>query len=470
MSAPTRRGPYRIALRIYVVTVVAVLATAAALFLALALARERRTSPRHELYRDLTRYASGQLSSRWPSEAALREELAALESGLHVRAAVYRWDGALVAAAQPPPSGPSLSPGEREALDRAGTLEREGGAPGRLRDLAVVIRSGGAPVGYVVVEAPRPPGGPLRGGWPPPPELITLVLVLVGAGVAAVVLGGSIARPLDRLARTARALGSGDLGARTGLARKDELGAVAHAFDEMAERLVELLRSQTELIANVAHELRTPLARIHVALDLAADGDAAVARESLAEIREDLSELEELVSDVLASARMDLAGNTVTGGAPALHRAALDVAAVIAQAVERVRHRHPDRRVEVELGPELPVLRGDAALLRRAVDNLLDNARKYSPPGSAIGVKVERRDGQVVIEVVDRGEGIAAADLDRVFAPFYRADRSRVRATGGVGLGLTLSRRIVEAHGGTLRARSEPGAGTMMTIALPVRS
>jgi signal transduction histidine kinase len=293
--------------------------------------------------------------------------------------------------------------------------------------------------------------------------------VLLGVGVAAVVLGGSIARPLDRLARTAHALGSGDLAARTGLARKDELGAVARAFDDMAERMVLLLRGQTELIANVAHELRTPLARIRVALDLAAEGDADVARESLAEIGEDLAELEALVSDVLASARMDLAGNTASGAEPPLRRTTLDVASVVGQAAERLRHLHPGRTVAVEVGPDVPAVEGDPVLLRRAVDNLLDNARKYSSPGAEIRVTASRRGDDAQIEIVDRGDGIAAEDLARLFTPFFRADRSRARATGGVGLGLALAKRIVEAHGGTLVARSAPGAGTTMTIALPGR-
>lgn len=248
--------------------------------------------------------------------------------------------------------------------------------------------------------------------------------------------------------------------------RNDELGAVARAFDEMAERVVGLLRAHTELIANVAHELRTPLARIRVALDLAAEGDAEVARESLAEIGEDLVELEGLVNDVLASARMELAGSA--SGAPPLHRGAVAPGEVVERAAERLRHAFPDRAVQVSIAPGLPTLVGDAALLRRALDNLLDNARKYSPPDSAIGLRASATPAAVVIEVVDRGEGIAAEDLERVFAPFFRADRSRARATGGVGLGLALSRRIVEAHGGTLVARSAPAEGTTFTMTLPL--
>ncbi|HEY5677834.1 MAG TPA: HAMP domain-containing sensor histidine kinase, partial [Myxococcales bacterium] len=273
--------------------------------------------------------------------------------------------------------------------------------------------------------------------------------------------------PLDRLARTAQALGAGDLRARTGIVRRDELGTVAHSFDEMADRVEKLLRSQTELVANVAHELRTPLARIRVALDLADAGDAAVARESLAEIAEDLGELEALVDDVLAAARIDLADGTVRTGAPTLHVTALDVSELARGAAERLRHRHPGRTVEVAAEPGLPPVEGDAVLLRRALDNLLDNARKYSPPDAPIHVRVARHGPGVVLRVIDAGEGIAPEDLPRLFTPFFRGDRSRARKTGGVGLGLSLARRIVEAHGGTLVAESTPSAGTTMTVALP---
>lgn len=286
--------------------------------------------------------------------------------------------------------------------------------------------------------------------------------------MAAALLGSAIARPLDRLAATARRLGSGDLSARTGIARRDELGAVARAFDDMADRIVALLRAQTELIANVAHELRTPLARIGVAIDLAQDGDPAVARESLAEIATDLGELERLVSDILASARMDLAQSTTTGdGAPPLRRRRLAIEEVVDGAVQRLGQLYPARRVEVEVEPGLPQVDGDEVLLRRVLHNLLDNARKYSPPASAIQVRALRRGGEILVQVVDRGEGMSEEEQRQLFTPFFRADRSRARATGGVGLGLVLARRIVEAHGGTITVESAPGAGTTVGVALP---
>lgn len=465
-----KHGLHGIAIRIYVVTVAVVIAIGAALFLVLALARERSESRGrvHALTPDVARMAAARVAQGWPSGERMRQEIDGAARWLPLRISVYRWGGELVATGEEPPVQ-RLQPRELDEVWKAGYSERRVGraSPG---DFAFGIPGAGGPVGYVVVRLLLPSGPrSLPPGSPPPltPLLATLALLLAGIGIAAVVLGGSLARPLDRLARTARALGAGELAARTGIVRRDEVGAVARAFDDMADRVNALVRGQTELIANVAHELRTPLARIRVALDLAADGDAAVARESLAEINEDLAELETLVNDVLTSARMDLAANTSSGGTPPLRHEPLDVAGVAGLAAERMRHRFPERRLEVELESGLPEAVGDPVLLRRVVDNLLDNARKYSPPESAIRLLAHRLGAALAIEVVDRGEGLSAAELEQLFTPFFRADRSRARSTGGVGLGLALSRRIAEAHGGTLEARSARGAGTTMTVTLP---
>jgi signal transduction histidine kinase len=479
------RGPFRLALRIYVVTVAAVLATAAALFLILALGRPRLDRPMSELERDLVHRVAERLGARWSDPAALQAELAAVRSELGLRAVVTRWDGLAAEPGQVDPGpasrddAPLPSAEQRAALARGAALQLGAGPPGPGPHwVAAAVQVAGEPVGYVALAPAPPPGAPPgapRGhpGAPPahwllPPELLALALVLVGVGVAAVLLGGSIARPLDRLARTAHAIGAGDLSARTGISRRDELGAVARALDEMADRVAGLLRAQTELIANVAHELRTPLSRIRVALDLADDGDPSVARASLAEIAEDLAELEALVSDVLAAARMELLSNTVAGGVtPPLHRAPLELAGVARQAVERLRHLHPARPVSLDCAAPVPPVLGDAVLLRRVLDNVLDNARKYSPSEAEIAVRLGVLGGSATVEVHDRGDGLSAADLARLFTPFFRADPSRARATGGVGLGLALSRRIAEAHGGTLTARSSPGEGTTLTLSLP---
>jgi signal transduction histidine kinase len=418
-----------------------------------------RPPPHGGPFADMARYAASRIAARWPEAEEIQDEVEAVRA-LRIVVSAYRWDGTRLASSAPAVL-PPLDSEERTRLARSGRIERGGPCVPERCQLAYAVPGKEGPQGYIVLQS----AGPHRG--PPPERVVFPALLLVGLGVAAALLGRSIARPLERLASTAHALGAGDLKARTGLARRDELGAVAHAFDQMAERIERLVLAQTELLANVAHELRTPLARIRVALELAEGGDPAVARESLAEIAEDLVELEQLVNDILASARMDLATSTASSGAPPLHLAPIGVAELVNGAAERLRHRHPARDVEVQLEPELPAVRGDAILLRRAIDNLVDNARKYSAPGSVIRLHAARRGPGVAIRVIDSGEGIAAADMDRLFTPFFRGDKSRTRATGGVGLGLSLARRIVEAHGGTLAAESTLGVGTTMTVALP---
>lgn len=304
---------------------------------------------------------------------------------------------------------------------------------------------------------------------PPPPPINTqaFLFVLVVVSVSSWLLARSLTRPLRRLSSTARAFGNGDLAARVGLARRDEFGDVARAFDEMAEHVTELLRAEKELLANISHELRTPLARIRVALDIASEGDADTARESLVDIGGDLDELERLITDVLTAARLDLGDGSSPIGIPPLRRQEINVAELLAQSTTRFHSAHPDRPLHVVIEPDLPLLDGDPVLLRRVVDNLLENAHKYTERETvAIDLVARARDG-VEIEVLDRGIGISASDLPQIFRPFFRADKSRTRATGGLGLGLALVRRIVDAHGGRITIESQPDEGTRARIWLP---
>ncbi|HEX7836984.1 MAG TPA: HAMP domain-containing sensor histidine kinase, partial [Kofleriaceae bacterium] len=310
-----------------------------------------------------------------------------------------------------------------------------------------------------------------RGVHGDPPGLIGPLLVLIG-GFVILVIGALltarwIVRPIERLSRTARALGSGDLRARSRLDRSDEIGELGHRFDEMADRIAGLLATEKELLANVAHELRTPLTRIGVALDLASEGDAGAARASLAEIAVDVSELETIVDDVLIAMRFELA----TGKGPAqlpLRRQAVPAGEIATAAADRLRARHHDRPLEVAIGEGVPAIHADPVLLRRVIDNLLENAHKYTPdPGAAIHLGVTGDRGGVTFEVRDRGIGIPADDLPRIFTAFFRGERSRSRETGGVGLGLTLAKRIVEAHGGRIDVTSAPSVGTSVRVTIP---
>ncbi|MBX3192412.1 MAG: HAMP domain-containing histidine kinase [Labilithrix sp.] len=310
---------------------------------------------------------------------------------------------------------------------------------------------------------PGPPGPP----WLGLPGLFVLVVVGVGSWLTA----RSIAAPLGRLADAAHAFGGGKLDARARIERTDEIGEVSRAFDDMADRIAKLLLAERELLANVSHELRTPLARIRVALDLANEADPREAVASLGEIAQDLSELEHIVDEVLAAARLALDADAKSGPGLPMHAEALDTRAMLERSAAKFRAAHPTRELRARLADDLPKIDADPVLIRRVVDNLLDNAHKYTEdPTEPIALEARADGDHVVIEVADRGVGIAKEDLARLFEPFFRADRSRTRATGGLGLGLALARRVVDAHGGTIAFTSELGAGTVARVRLPSRS
>jgi two-component system, OmpR family, sensor kinase len=246
------------------------------------------------------------------------------------------------------------------------------------------------------------------------------------------------------------------------------LAAVAATFlaRSLTRRVAALMRAQQELLANVSHELRTPLARIRVALDildLDASDDAAPELHRLAA---DITELEQLVSSVMMTARLGLEAGQAPAALP-LRRQQTAARPILEAAVTRFRERNPKRQLEVSLDEALPELDADQVLLRRVIDNLLDNGRKYSEADSVLTLRARAEPDRIVVEVEDRGIGIASADLEKIFRPFFRTDQSRARATGGVGLGLTLSRRIVEAHGGGIEIDSERGRGTRVTFWVP---
>ena len=394
----------------------------------------------------LATYLAADLERAVDDPARLAAEVARARKQLGVHVTCYGLDGSLLAAA-----GRSQRPlrGEELAAVRRG--------PVRLRwsSVAVPLRKDGEVVGYAVGTLPGtgpaagPGGARARAGG-------------VARARAAAPRPRPGARPLERLTEAARRLGQGDLSVRTKLRRGDEVGELSQAFDEMAERLEALVRSEKELLANVSHELRTPLARIRVALELAGEGDLAKARAYLGEIGADLAELDRLVADVLTAARLD-AG--LPGGSPPLRKELVPGGELVERAAERFRSAFPSRELAVELAQGLPAVEADPALLRRVIDNLLDNARKYSDgPLRLVG---RASPEGLVVEVHDRGIGIDPEDLPRLFTPFFRTDRSRARGTGGVGLGLTLARRIVEAHGGRIGAESAVGEGTCVRFVVP---
>ena len=398
----------------------------------------------------IVEYAAAQTAEALHDPARLGEILRRAHEAFGVEVAVFDGERMVATNVDPPPA--PLSESERSRLT-AGTAFR---LPGRTWAWAAPLR--GAPGAYAL----------LAGGWRP--FQVARVAVVIGAvllalAIASVPLARAVTAPIERLTAAARRLGEGDLSARAGLGGRGEVGDLGRAFDEMAGRLERLVRAERELLADVSHELRTPLARIRVALELAAEGDQARARRYLLVIASDLAELERMVDDVLTAARLDQAG----GDLP-LRREPVELAGLLDEAAARFRELRPSRVLE-QRSEGLPVrLEADPALLRRALDNLLDNAAKYSDPAAPVELSARGDGDAVVVEVRDHGIGIDPADRPRLFTPFFRTDRSRARGTGGVGLGLALVKRIVEAHGGTVEVESAPGQGTTFRLRLPAPS
>ncbi len=390
----------------------------------------------------VSRYATERVSDLEDDPAALRVELGRVYEAYGVVATVYGPDGStVIASSATPPLAPLLAPG----------AQRTRGFPFEHGGRALPLRGGG----QVVFRFTHHPPGP----W-------FLLAALVAVALASLPLARSIARPVEELTRAARRLGDGDLTTRARVEARGEVGELARAFDEMAERIEAQVRAEKELLANVSHEVRTPLARIRVALELAAEGDLDRARRYLGEIGADLDELDRLVDDVLSAARLDLAARGGDGGAR-IARAPVDVGAVVADAARRFAERWPGRTLQVDVAPDLPGVAGDAALLRRLLDNLLDNAAKYSAPPAPVRLAARGEGGAAILEVRDAGIGIAPDDLPRLFTPFFRTDRSRARGSGGFGLGLALARRIARAHGGDVEVESEVDRGTVFRVRVP---
>ncbi len=316
------------------------------------------------------------------------------------------------------------------------------------RSLSFAAPLGHQPGRYIIVRRPVP-------------ALLQRAVVVIGIMLVALVMASipmarALASPLEKLGSAARALGSGDLSARTGLRRNDEVGDLAVAFDEAAEKIERLIRSEKELLANVSHELRTPLARMKVVLELIDSRDESI-RRRLAALHEEVDELDWLIADMLTATRLDLASLP-------LHKVPLKVADVVEKARQRALALRPQPLVEVRVEQDLS-LEVDEALLARAIDNLLDNARKYGN-GTPVEVEARREGSQALIAVRDRGPGFAEAELEHLFDPFFRGESARGQAPG-FGLGLALAKRVVEAHGGTATALNVEGGGARIELRLP---
>ena len=290
----------------------------------------------------------------------------------------------------------------------------------------------------------------------------TLIIALVVSAAVCFLLARYLTAPVDRLRDATQRIAAGDLNVRvlpSLKGRKDDLGLLAADFDAMAERVRSLLESKHQLLRDVSHELRSPLARLQLALSLAQRGDAGAAA-NLDRIGREADRLEQLIERALLLARLER---------PALGSASerVDVAVLLGEMVADVAIEADARgsRVELATAGTLEVM-GDREALRSAFENVLRNAVRYSPAGSQLRVRAQRRDASVEVVFEDQGPGVPEKDLALIFEPFYRVDASRDRAEGGEGLGLAIAARAVDLHHGTIDARNLSGTGLAVRIVL----
>jgi signal transduction histidine kinase len=263
--------------------------------------------------------------------------------------------------------------------------------------------------------------------------------------------------PVRALQRAVERFGRGDLSARVNSTRRDELGQLARTFDRMAGRIETLLAAERRLLLDISHELRSPLARLGVAVELARSGEELDS--SLNRIQKESDRLNALVGQLLQVTRAE-------GDPNSLRRDLVRLDELVQQTVDDSRIEAGARGCELNYKKSGPVtVAGDPELLRRAVENVIRNAIRYSPRAAAVEVSLARNNGSVTVDVRDYGPGVPEEALPRLFDAFYRVEPDRNRNSGGIGLGLSITRRAIELHKGSIRARNaEPGLDVEMEL------
>ena len=292
---------------------------------------------------------------------------------------------------------------------------------------------------------------------PRPLRWIWVSTALVVSALLCLVLAWWLTRPIRQLTTVARRLGDGDLSARSGMGRRgDEIGRLARTLDEAAERIQQLLQVHRRLVSDVSHELRSPLARLKVAVELARsrgrDGT------ELDRIETEADRLETMISELLMLSRLE------AGEVSELARG-FDLAAMVREVIRDAEFEFAGIRIDATVPHACP-MHGHEALLRSAFENVLRNALRYTS-GACVRVTLARGADVLRLSVRDHGPGVPEGDLPRLFDPFYRVSEARDRDSGGFGLGLAIAARAVALHHGEIRAENAEGGGLQVSIDLP---
>ena len=328
----------------------------------------------------------------------------------------------------------------RRPLDRVGSIKLKLG-------IAIVVAVGvSSVVSYVGFRL----GVPI---WARPIIAATIALALVQ------VLAAGMTSPLREMAAAARRMADGDWSQRVTDTSADEVGELARAFNAMARDLASVDRMRRDLVANVSHELRTPISALQARLENLVDGVEEPQPELLRSMLDQTERLGRLVAQLLDLSRLE------SGAAP-LRRERVDAASLLDAVAVEARLGSPGREIEVAVAPADLTVRADPDRIHQVLVNLTANALRFGPPQRPVRLTASAGDGAVVLTVSDEGPGISAADAERIFERFYRADTARP-TDAGAGLGLAIARWIVDLHEGLIQAAPNHPAGCTMVVRLP---
>jgi len=406
-----------------------------------------RPTPIRRSWRDLTQVGPNAQKAAEIYEqsgaAALTSALQATEKSSGVSATFFDENGNEL-------SGRTTFPGTNDLIARAAeSREIEFNVEGRDTLVARPVVSAKGERYMYVAHIPRPP---FQIGLQT--QILRLLVVLVIGGIFCFWLSRYLTTPLLKLRTTTNELAEGNLGARVAnrlTKRRDEVGQLGRDFNVMAERLESMVKAQQRLLGDISHELRSPLARLGVALGLARQRSGTEANGALDRIERESDSLNEMISQLLALTRLE-------SGTDGRQRAEVDLAALVRDVAEDADYeaRGVNRSVKV-VSTEPCSINGVEELLRSAIENVVRNAVRFTPEGTAVEVALHRQNGYVdhfaVISVRDRGKGVPEDALEKIFRPFYRAEDARDRQSGGgTGLGLAITDRAVRMHGGSVEA------------------
>jgi len=296
-----------------------------------------------------------------------------------------------------------------------------------------------------------------------------ILIGIISSGLVCYILARYLTSPIRQLRTATQKLAGGDLSARAGVPqsrRHDEMAELMRDFDLMAERLQKLVNAQRRLLTDISHELRSPLARMNVALELARQRSGPGAGSALERIDREAGRLNEMIQRLLTIARLE-------GGDESIQASPVHLETLIQEIARDAAFEAQNRRCEVEvIIVDHCVVNGSVSLLHSAIENVVRNAIRYTQPSTSVQVRLEAGHGpagpESVVRVTDSGPGVPEDSLEKLFRPFYRIDDARGRETGGVGLGLAITERAVSLHGGSIRAANRPQGGLMVELRLPL--